>query len=110
MARPKRAKRIFVSHAHADKLLVDALVDLIGTGVGIPSEEVFCTALEGLGIPAGSNFIDYIKAQIQKPEVVLLLITDNYLKRPFCLARWVRPGQCHIRLSPSLVARLGQAT
>lgn len=86
MARSKRAKRIFVSHAHADKLLVDALVDLIGTGVGIPSEEVFCTALEGLGIPAGSNFLDYIKGEIQKPEVVLLLITDNYLKRPFCLA------------------------
>jgi deoxyadenosine/deoxycytidine kinase len=86
VTRPKLAKRIFVSHAHADKQLVDALVDLIGNGVGIPADEIFCTALEGLGIPSGTNFIDYIKAQIQKPEVVLLLITENYLKRPFCLA------------------------
>jgi uridine kinase len=96
-----------VSHAHADKLLVDALVDLIGTGVGIPSEEVFCTALEGLGIPAGSNFIDYIKGQIQKPEVVLLLITDNYLKRPFCLAEMGAAWAMSHKIIPLVCGTIG---
>lgn len=86
MANLKLTKRVFISHAHADKSLVDALVDLIETGIGVPSKDIFCTALEGLGIPAGASFIDYIKQQIRRPDVVLLLITENYLKSRFCLA------------------------
>jgi hypothetical protein len=39
-----------------------------------------------MGIPAGMDFIGYIKEKIQKPEVVLLLLTPNYLASQFCIA------------------------
>ncbi|SKA90320.1 Thymidylate kinase [Prosthecobacter debontii] len=106
MATTKRTKRIFISHAHADKPLVDALVDLIETGMGIPSTNIFCTALEGLGIPSGASFIDYIKQQIRRPDVVLLLITENYLKRPFCLAEMGAAWAMSHRVIPLLSGRM----
>ncbi|OHY89329.1 hypothetical protein BI375_23820 [Vibrio rotiferianus] len=78
-------KKIFVSHAVKDKPLADALVDLLQTGLNISSEDVFCSSLEGLGIPPGQNFVDYIKSQIQQPESVIILLTKNYYESHFCL-------------------------
>lgn len=89
-------KLIFVSHAVKDKPLADAFVDLLETGIGISSNDVFCSSLEGLGIPAGKNFVDYIKDQIQEPKAVILLLTPNYYRSNFCLcelgATW---AMCH---------------
>ena len=79
------SKPIFISHSAKDKKIADKIVDLIETGVGIPSRDVFCSSLEGLGIPSGANFVDFIKGQIQTPKTVLLLITPNYYESAFCL-------------------------
>lgn len=79
------SKSIFISHSVKDKKLADKIVDLIETGVGIPSGDVFCSSLEGLGIPSGVNFVDFIKGQIQNPKTILLLITPNYYESVFCL-------------------------
>ena len=76
---------IFISHAGADKPLVDAFVDLLQTGLDIKQNQIFCTSLEGLGIPAGKDFIDYIKGQIQEPKVVIAIISPNYNQSEFCL-------------------------
>lgn len=79
------SKPIFISHAHLDMGLADKLVDLLITGAGINRNDVFCTSLEGMGIPAGTNFVEFIRQQIQNPKMVLMLITPNYLKSSFCL-------------------------
>lgn len=79
------SKPIFISHSVKDKKIADKIVDLIETGVGIPSGDVFCSSLEGLGIPSGVNFVSFIKGQIQNPKTVLLLITPNYYESAFCL-------------------------
>ena len=78
--------RVFISHAAADKVLADALVDLLQLTINLRSEDTFCSSLEGMDIPAGKSFIDYIKGQIQSPEAVVVLLTPNYLASPFCLA------------------------
>ena len=87
------SKDIFISHAEANKKLADKLVDLIETGIGIQDSKIFCASLEGLGIPSGSNFVDFIKKQISKPKIVILLLTPEYFKSTFCLcelgASWV---------------------
>lgn len=77
--------KIFISHSVKDKELADALVDLIETGTEISSSDIFCSSLEGLGIPSGKDFIEYIKDQIQKPQVVIVLLSENYLASQFCL-------------------------
>jgi hypothetical protein len=79
------SKRVFVSHAVNDKKLVDAFVDLLVTGANLNSNDVFCASLEGQGIPLGVNFIDYIKGQIQNPELVLLMLSQNYFDSLFCV-------------------------
>ncbi|MCE5242903.1 MAG: TIR domain-containing protein [Desulfobacteraceae bacterium] len=78
-------KRIFISHAAKDKSLADLLLDFLQTGANISHDEVFCSSLEGLGIPHGKNFIEYIKLQLQAPEVVIAIVSRNYFISQFCL-------------------------
>jgi hypothetical protein len=89
-------KDIFISHATKDKSLADAFVDLLETGIGISSDSIFCTSLEGMKIPPGKNFVDSIKDQMQDPKAVILLLTPNYYRSVFCLcelgATW---AMCH---------------
>lgn len=75
-----------MSHAVKDKVLADALVDLMETGTSVSSDDVFCSSLEGLGVPSGKDFISYIKDQIQRPDVVIFLLSENYFASQFCLA------------------------
>lgn len=79
------AKKIFLSHAAKDKVLADYLVDLLQTGTNISHDDIFCSSLEGLGIPPGKDFIEWIKSELQQPDVVIALLTPNYLDSHFCL-------------------------
>lgn len=79
------SSEIFISHAVKDKAIADALVDLLLTSTKISSDQIFCSSLEGLGIPPGVNFVDYIKGKIQKPKAVIALISPNYLGSQFCM-------------------------
>ena len=100
------SKDIFISHAVKDKKLADALVDLLQTGFGVNSDQIFCSSLESLGIPIGVNFVDYIKDEIQSPKVVLALITPNYLASQFCLCELGAAWAMYHQLFPLLVQPL----
>ena len=95
------SKPVFVSHATIDRDLVAAIVDLIEDGIGVPESEIFCSSLDGYGIPTGENFINHVKAEIQEPKVVILVLTPSYFKSNFCLcemgAAWVCSRfSCHL--------------
>lgn len=100
------SKSVFVSHATKDKELVAAIVDLIEDGIGVPESEIFCSSLDGYGIPTGENFINHIKSEIQEPKVVILLLTPSYFKSNFCLcemgAAWVKTHKIFPILVPPL--------
>ncbi|MFS8183745.1 TIR domain-containing protein [Pseudovibrio denitrificans] len=85
---------IFISHATADASLASAFVDFLKEAIGVPEKEIFCSSVEGHGIPFCSNFNDYMKDKIQDPDLVILLITESYLERHFCLmelgATWAK--------------------
>jgi hypothetical protein len=76
---------IFISHSTKDKHLVEKLVDLLKEGIGVPDEAIFCSSLDGHGIPLGEDFNAYMKEKIQKPKLVLLLMTPAYMESWFCL-------------------------
>ena len=87
-------RKVFITHSTRDKKLADQLVDLINTGIGVPHNEIFCTSLEGLGIPQGtSDFKEYIRKELDGCEAVIALISANYYASPFCMcelgALWV---------------------
>lgn len=77
--------RIFISHAVKDKPIVDEFFDLLQTGINVSPNETFCSSLEGMGIPGGTIFVDYIKGQIQEPDLILLMLSPRYLDSAFCL-------------------------
>lgn len=98
--------RIFVSHAAKDEELVEDLVDLLQVGVGIHPDDIFCSSLPGMNIPTGTAFIDYIKSKIAKPELVLLVVSSEFLKSQFCNnevgASWALSLPMHPLLVPPL--------
>ena len=76
---------IFISHAVADKKLAKALVLFLKEAIGVPEKSIFCSSVEGHGIPLGADFNEYMKNEIQEPKLVILLITETYLERHFCM-------------------------
>jgi hypothetical protein len=76
---------IFVSHAVADKPLAKLLVDFLKEAIGVPASAIFCSSVKGHHIPLGEDFNAYIKQQIQKPKLVILLMTPAYMESSFCL-------------------------
>lgn len=82
-----KSKQIFISHAAADKKIADEVVDLLNTAMQINvTEDVFCSSVYGCNIPPGADFKRFIKEQIQTPQIVLLLVSEQYLASAFCLA------------------------
>jgi hypothetical protein len=77
---------VFLSHAAADKALVDDLKTMLQQGIGVGPTEFFYSSDKGSGIPAGSNFVDYIRGQMQGSTFVVAVITPVYLESEFCLA------------------------
>jgi hypothetical protein len=85
--------KVFISHATDDKPLAEAVSDLIGAGIGLAHNQIFCTSLAGQGIPAGTDFKHHIQSELANAIVVIALLTPNYYASAFCLcelgATWV---------------------
>ena len=64
--------KIFISHAVADKDLVDAFVDFLQTGCGVKHEDMFCSSLEGMTIPEGSSFVHFMEDTLREADFVSL--------------------------------------
>jgi hypothetical protein len=85
--------KIFVSHAVADRELVDAFVDFLQTGCGVVHDDIFCSSLEGMTIPEGSTFVTFIEEALRDAEFVIMIISPSYYESMFCLcelgATWI---------------------
>ena len=77
---------VFLSHAAVDSKLVASFENLLSKVTGIQSSEIFCTSLEGQGVPKGENFVDRIREKVCESRVVISLITPAYLESAFCMA------------------------
>lgn len=86
--------QIFVSHAVADKALAKLLTDFLKEAMGVPQKAIFVSSIPGHNIPLTTDFNDYIKEQIQEPDLVILLMTEAYMESWFCLmelgAAWAK--------------------
>jgi hypothetical protein len=99
--------RIFVSHAARDEALVEEFVELLQVGVNVHPDDVFCSSLPGMNIPTGRAFVEHIKSQVQDPEIVLLIISSEFLKSQFCLNEVGASWALSLSLYPLLVPPLG---
>ena len=84
---------VFISHSSKDKEFVESLVDLL-EGIGLDDQTLFCSSVDGYGIPLGENIFDYLKAQFKEHDIFVIFVhTPNYYQSPVCLnemgAAWV---------------------
>lgn len=88
---------VFVSHAVADQPLAKLLVEFLKEAIGVPTSAIFCSSVKGHHIPFGEDFNAYIKQQIQKPKLFILLMTPAYMESSFCLmelgAAWAQSAK-----------------
>jgi hypothetical protein len=87
------AARISVSHSSRDRALADRLIRLLRLGTDLSGQQVFYTSGTGTSVPAGENFVDYIRSQLWNTALVVQLITPSFLQSGFCMcelgAVWV---------------------
>lgn len=89
-------RRVFITHSSLDKELAEALVDYVRLATGLSPDMVFCTSIDGCGIPTGARFMSFIQDQLRNTKLVVPVITPAYLDSVFCQwelgAVWVRRG------------------
>ncbi|MER6707244.1 toll/interleukin-1 receptor domain-containing protein [Streptomyces fumanus] len=85
-------KCIFISHASADRDLACALKDHLVLG-GVPNGKIFFSSENSTGIPSGRNVHHHLQQTLTNSAVVIELISETFLTRPYCLmelgAAWV---------------------
>ncbi len=57
--------RVFITHSALDQQLAEALVEALRLGANVPDDRIFCSSVEGLGIPTGAEFLRYLRDQLQ---------------------------------------------
>jgi hypothetical protein len=77
---------LFISHASDDRALIDDVKTMLQSAIGLAPEDIFYSSDKGTGIPAGSNFADYIKTKMRESTFVVAVITPAYLESEFCIA------------------------
>ena len=104
-----RMAKLFISHASHDKALVEAVVDLLEGGVGVPHSDIFCSSLKGQSIRPGDGFVDSIHKNLDKATCALALVSEAFYASPFC---WCELGAVWIQsksLLPVLVRPIDYA-
>lgn len=68
-----KTPKLFISHSSNDKVLVEGLVSLLEF-LGFKEENMFCSSIEGYGIPLGNNIFDYLRSQFENHLLFILFI------------------------------------
>ena len=70
--------RVFISHSSDDIGFVEPFVRLLEF-IGLNQSNLFCTSVQGYGIPLGKNIYDYIKEEfVSKNIFVIMMLSHNY--------------------------------
>lgn len=101
--RADSSPKVFISHAVADKRLVDALVDLLHVGCDLRTQQIFASSIEGVGIPTGQPFGDHIKGQLTDAALVVEVVPPSYGASPFCLCELGGQGALGLDAFPLIV-------
>jgi hypothetical protein len=78
--------KVFVSHATSDKVLVDALRELIRGSFVEPVEVAYSSAsVSAGGISAGQDWLEWIRAQVQDSSMTIVVVTPLSKAQPWLM-------------------------
>ena len=98
--------KLFISHSSKDKEIVSEFCDrILRLGIGISSDDIFCTSIEDMNIKNGEDIREHIKDNILSADFSILLISENYKKSEICLnemgAIWANDNNVRYYLLPN---------
>jgi len=77
--------KVFISHSENDKNIVLSFVKLLES-IGMTNKHIFCSSVNGYGIPIDENIYDYLKDHFAKQNIyVIMMLSNNYYKSPASL-------------------------
>ncbi|MFD5019976.1 toll/interleukin-1 receptor domain-containing protein [Paenibacillus sp. NPDC058367] len=104
--------KIFISHASADSMMVNALMDLFQTQFNLTRDNFFNTSDEQL--TPGGNWVEQIRTGMHETDLVMPIITPSYLESAFCIcelgAAWVNAANLIPLIVPPLTYKALDAT
>ena len=78
--------KIFISFSNKDFTILQSFVDhYLKLGLGVKSDNIYCTGIENSKPKTGEDFRVWIKDKIEKADIVFLLISRNYKNSEVCL-------------------------
>ena len=83
----KMEPRLFISHSSKDLDYIKAFVEFL-EDIGMNSENMFCSSIDGYNIKWGENIYDYLSEEFNnrsKNLIVLFMLSKNYYDSPACL-------------------------
>jgi hypothetical protein len=96
MSSVNEINKIFISHSTIDRGYAECLVRLL-TDMGVSDEAIFCSSVQGYGIPLGENFLTYLKDTLNENILALFILSENFYLSKICLcemgAAWVRTSK-----------------
>lgn len=103
----ENSKRIFISHSSKDKDVIEKFVDhILQLGIGIKSEDIFCTSIEDLGVRNGDDIRKHIQTNIRNADYTFLLISKSYKASEICInemgAVWAYDSNVRLYLLPDV--------
>lgn len=69
----EKTPMVFISHSSKDKSFVEALVDLL-EGLGLTKDNLFCSSVDGYGIPLGRDIFETIRGLFHEHELYVIFI------------------------------------
>ncbi len=86
--------RIFISHSSCDEDAVRLLINLLCNALqNLNKGDIFCTSVEGHGIPPGNDADDAIRNAIKEADLLIGLITPSAITSTYVLfelgGRWL---------------------
>lgn len=99
-------KKIFISHSSKDVGIIEDFVDhILGLGIGINADDIFCSSIEGMDIRNGGELRRHIQYNIRDADFSYLMISDNYKNSDVCLnemgAVWAYDSNVRIYMLPN---------
>ncbi len=99
---------IFLSHAKADKKLVDEFVDLLVTGIGVSGRKgaIFASSVAGRGVSSAVDYRTHIMDRLKEAKLAIFLVSPNFYSSTFAMAElsiaWAAKANSFILLVPPL--------
>ena len=99
-------KKVFISHSSKDVDILEKFVDqILGLGIGIKANDIFCSSIEGMDIKNGEDLRRHIQNNIRTADFSYLMISENYKQSEICLnemgAVWAYDSNVRVYMLPN---------